>query len=121
MSTSPIRPGTRKLPAKRSARGANKATARGHEPTGGLLNPEDSLRTHRQMGASQVGDPGRDRAALHAHVEQALAGFFGPRLVLVPRFQDIVSQTVEALLAEPALEDCVQVACRVLRGEVRKD
>jgi hypothetical protein len=121
MSTSPIRLGARKLPAKRSARGATKATARGHVPMGGVPHAEDSLRTHPQVAAKPLGDLGRDRAALQAHVEQALAGFFGPRLVLAPRFQDIVSQTVEALLAEPALEDCVQVACRVLRGDVRKD
>jgi hypothetical protein len=79
------------------------------------------LRTYPPMGAKPVGDLGRERAALHAHVEQALAGFFGPRLVLVPRFQDIVSQTVEALLAEPALEEGVQAACRRLLGDVRKD
>ncbi len=121
MSTSPIRPGAHKLPARRSTRGANKATTHGHVPTGGLPSPEDSLRTHPQMGAKPVGDLGRERAALHAHVEQALAGFFGPRLVLVPRFQDIVSQTVEALLAEPALEEGVRAACRMWVGDVRKE
>lgn len=73
------------------------------------------------MEAKQVGDLERRRTALRAHVEQALVGFFGSRLVLEPRVQDIVAQTVEALLAEPALEDCVQEACRVSRDEVGKN
>lgn len=121
MSTSPIRPGSRKVPAKRSARGVNRATARGHVPGGGSPNPAESLRTSSQMEARPVGDLGRDRAALQAHVEQALVGFFGQRLALAPRFQDIVCQTVDALLAEPALEEGVQAACRILRGGIRQD
>ena len=68
------------------------------------------------MEVKQVGDLERRRAALRAHVEQALVGFFGARLVSEPRVQDIVCQTVEALLAEPALEDGVQAACRMLTG-----
>lgn len=121
MSTSPIRPGSRKVPGKRSARGVNRATAGGHVPVGGSPNPGDFLRTLSQREAGQVGNLGRDRAALQAHVEQALVGFFGPRLALAPRFQDIVCQTVDALLAEPALEDCVQAACRMLVGGVRQE
>jgi hypothetical protein len=74
-----------------------------------------------QREVKQVGDLERRRAALHAHVEQALVDFFGPRLGLVPRFQDMVCQAVEALLAEPALEGDVQAACRMLPGDVRKD
>ena len=116
MSTSPIRPGTRKVPARRSTRGVSQAPTHGHGPAGASPSPADSLRTHPQREARQVSDLERHRAALHAHVEQALAGFFGARLVLEPRVQDIVCQTVEALLAEPALEDGVQAACRMLTG-----
>lgn len=74
-----------------------------------------------QVEARQLGGLGRDRPALHAHVEQALVSFFGPRLALAPRFQDIVCQTVDALLAEPALEERVQAVCRIGVGGVRKD
>lgn len=79
------------------------------------------MRTRPQMEVKQLGDLERHRTALRAHVERALAGFFGPRLVLEPRVQDIVGQTVEALLAEPALEDRVQAACRMWVGDARKD
>ena len=121
MSTSPIRPGSRKLPARRSTRGVNQATTPGHVPTGGSPSPDDSLRTYPQMEAKQVGDLERHRAALHAHVEQALAGFFGPRLVLEPRFQDIVSETVDALLAEPTLQEALHEAGRDLMGQSARD
>lgn len=121
MSTSPIRPGSRKLPARRSARGVNQATTPGPVPTGGSPSAEDSLRTLPPMEVKLVGDLEGRRAALRAHVEQALVGFFGARLVLEPRVQDIVRQTVEALLAESALEEGVQAACRMWVGDVRKD
>ncbi len=73
------------------------------------------------MQVKQVGGPERQRAALHAHVERALAGVFGARLVSEPRLQDIVCQTVETLLAEPALDESVQAACRMWVGDVRQD
>jgi hypothetical protein len=121
MSTSSIRPGGRKLPARRAARGGNQATTSGSVPTGGSSGPAQLVRIPPQTEVMQVDDLERRRAALRAHVEQALAGFFGPRLVLEPRVQDIVSQTVEALLAEPALEGSVQAACRISMGDVPKE
>lgn len=90
-------------------------------PAGALPAPENSLPTCSQVEAGQVEDRGPARAALQAHVEQALVGFFGPRLALAPRFQDIVCQTVEALLAEPALEEGLLVACRRGVDGVRQD
>jgi hypothetical protein len=90
-------------------------------PAGGSPSPENSLQTYVQVATQRAGGLVRDRAALHAHVEQVLVGFFGQRLALAPRFQDIVIQTVEALLAEPALEEGVQAACRRLVDDVRKD
>lgn len=121
MSTSPIRPGGRKLPARPSSRGVGRTAAPAHAPAGGSTRPEDSVGTRPQVEVKQAGDPEQRRAALHAHVEQALVGIFGSRLVSEPRVQDIVCQTVEALLAEPALEEEVQAVCRVGVGGVEKE
>lgn len=93
----------------------------GPAPAGGAAGPEDPVRTRPQGEIQQAGGLEQRRAALHAHVERALAGIFGSRLVSEPGVQDIVCQTVEALLAEPALEEGVQAVCRTGAGGVRKE
>jgi hypothetical protein len=55
-----------------------------------------------------------ERLALRAQVEKALLGVFGQNIARAPRFQDIVSEAVDALFADPALQTAVRTACQEL-------
>jgi hypothetical protein len=73
-----------------------------------------------RAAAGEPAGPPRDRKMLRVHVEQTLLGIFGHALVLEPRFQDIIDQTVDALLAEPSLDGVVRAACAELADTARR-
>jgi hypothetical protein len=114
MSSAPIGRGPggirRPGPAAQARKGPGPASPSAQDTGTGLPAALAPL----QAAAQEPEGPLRDRKLLRAHVEQALLGFFGPRLSLAPRFQDIVDQAVDALYAEPALEGTLQAACSEL-------
>jgi hypothetical protein len=116
MAASPVGRGGRKLPAptRKPVTGKGPAAVLQSAVTVTGL-PTDPAQATLAIGAPDASD--HARATLRMHVEAALIGIFGQKVVLVPRFQGIVSQAVEALIAEPALQTVVRAACEELNKQ----
>lgn len=108
MDTSPAGRGGRKPPGQKTrkpgARAGTQALPGGSEASPAQPLPAVQAPAHALSG----------RLALRAHVEQALLGLFGPQVALVPRFQEIVNDAVDAVVADTALQAAVRAACREL-------
>lgn len=116
MAASPVGRGGRKLPAptRKPVTGKGPAALL-QSPVTVTGPPTDPAQATQAVGAFD--ESHHERAALRMHVEAALIGIFGQKIVLVPRFQGIVSQAVEALIAEPALQTVVRAACEELNEQ----
>jgi hypothetical protein len=125
MSSSPVGPGGPGRPRKPGARaaatsGSPAGAASAPQPGVGTAGALSSALAQLQAAAGEPDGAPRDRKMLRVHVEQALLGIFGHALALEPRFQDIIDQTVDALLAEPSLDGVVRAACAELADTARR-
>jgi hypothetical protein len=124
MSSAPVGPSGPGRPRKSGAKaaagsGSPASAASAPQPGASTAGALSSALAQLQAAAGEPDGLPRDRKMLRVHVEQTLLGLFGHALALEPRFQDIIDQTVDALLAEPSLGVVVRAACAELADAAR--